>query len=457
MSETPKRPGMLSVVKKAIRSDGWLNILTGLGRADKDKRVAGDIEYHRMSEAEVESLYAADDVAAALVDTLPDDALREGWTYQGFDDGQGKDVETAMDKLGARPAFGLAWKWSRIYGAAMILINVDDSQDLAKPLDMTTVREVKSLTVLSRWELQPKNIDVEINSATYGRPLSYTITPRRGDVKISGQEIHYSRLLRFDGVKLPMRLEIANNYWGDSVLNRTFNAIRNYNTSHDSAATVLQEFNQGVFKIKGLAEMIYSGNDEAVRNRLEMVNLSRSICRSVVIDMDETFENLAASVTGIPDMLSKVGDRLVVASRMPHTKILGQSPSGLGATGDSEEKNWYDHVSSQQELILLPKLKRLTEIVLASRKGPTSGKAPKNWDVEFCPLWQMSDKESADLRKVQADTDAVYISNGVLDPDEVAIARFGHGKYSTETTIDVASREKSPIDPAQKPPAGGAA
>ncbi|MGS0639534.1 anti-CBASS protein Acb1 family protein, partial [Citrobacter sp. VF227] len=36
----------------------------------------------------------------------------------------------------------------------------------------------------------------------------------------------------------------------------------------------------------------------------------------------------------------------------------------------------------------------------------------------FEPLWSMSDKELAEVRKIEADTAAVYIDAGVLDKDE---------------------------------------
>lgn len=55
-------------------------------------------------------------------------------------------------------------------------------------------------------------------------------------------------------------------------------------------------------------------------------------------------------------------------------------------------------------------------------------------------LWQDTEKEKAELRKIQADIDAIYLSNQVLLPEEVALNRFGSGSFSSETTIDIENR-----------------
>ncbi len=442
-----KRPGMLAAIKKVV-ADGWVNVITGLGAA-RDKRSFARVEYLSLREQEAEELYAADDIAATIVDTLPEDALREWLTVTSDVDQLAPKLEAEVERLQVAHRLATAWSWARLYGGAALLINVDDSKDLALPIDLAAVREFQSLTALTRYELQYKDLELDITSPRYGKPTTYTLQPRRAGTTALGQVIHHTRLIVFEGVRLPLRQLILNQYWGDSVLTRAAGAIKNYNISNDAAATILQEFNQGVFKIKNLADMLLAGQDEAVAKRLEMINLARSICRAVVIDQDEDFSNVGAAVTGIPDMLGKVAQRLVVASRMPHTKLLGESPSGLGASGESEQADWYDFVSNQQELVLRPKLQFIFEIVMSARKGPTSGKIPDDWAFEFKPLKQLDEGKQALARKTQAEVDQIYISNNVVDPDEIAVARFGGGKYSFETTLDLTARKASIDNPGQ--------
>ena len=42
------------------------------------------------------------------------------------------------------------------------------------------------------------------------------------------------------------------------------------------------------------------------------------------------------------------------AADIPVTRLLGQSPAGLSATGDSDTRNYYDMIAARQELDLRP-------------------------------------------------------------------------------------------------------
>ena len=64
-------------------------------------------------------------------------------------------------------------------------------------------------------------------------------------------------------------------------------------------------------------------------------------------------------------------------------------------------------------------------IFLSAKEGPTRGKLPKQFKVEFRPLWQMDQKELVETRKLQAETDQIYMETGVLDPEEVTASRCG--------------------------------
>ena len=123
---------------------------------------------------------------------------------------------------------------------------------------------------------------------------------------------------------------------------------------------------------------------------------------------------------------------------MPHTILLGESPSGLGATGDSEKKDWFEYVGRQQEVNFKPQLMKFFRYCFLAKDGPTRGKEPETWDIEFNPLWQMDQKKQAEVNKLNAETDKMYIENGVVDPDEVARSRFGTNEGAIQ--IDMSLR-----------------
>ena len=64
-------------------------------------------------------------------------------------------------------------------------------------------------------------------------------------------------------------------------------------------------------------------------------------------------------------------------------------------------------------------------------------------DYTFNELHEQSDKEKADTRYTQAQTDQIYIQENVLSPEEVTISRFSKSETDLETTVvDFEAREE---------------
>lgn len=147
-------------------------------------------------------------------------------------------------------------------------------------------------------------------------------------------------------------------------------------------------------------------------------------------------------MAGLPETLSALAVRLAAAADIPVTLLLGQSPAGLNATGDSDLRNYYDRRRSDQRSKVLPAVKRIVRLVFLSKLGPTKGREPKKWGIEFRPLWTPSLKEEAEIRKLDADADKARVDSGVLMPEEIAIARYSGSRYGREIRIDVSGRKK---------------
>ncbi len=74
----------------------------------------------------------------------------------------------------------------------------------------------------------------------------------------------------------------------------------------------------------------------------------------------------------------------------------------------------------------------------------------KNWSVKPRPLWQLTEKEKSETRKIQADTDAVYLDRQVLKSTEVRSSRFGGDTYSSETVLSAEDSSVDPVNPADQ-------
>jgi len=451
----------------SARVDGWANVLTGLGSSN-DKRMGGMVTVRKFSYADCEALYRGSDMAARIADSVPDEMTREGWDLQCENDSETSEaVGQQWEDLDVESRYNLALKWARAFGGAGIIVGADDGvSDVSLPLRMDKIRAVEWLSVLDCRELVPWTFYLDPMSPHYGEPSSYKIMPYNVGIGPGGvayeerkqplyaaqwKEIHATRVLRFEGVVVN-RYQMRETWgWGSSIYERVYEVLRDFSSSYDSAASLVQDFSQGVFWIHNLAGLLASANGEDLQKRMALINLQRSVLGAAILDAGEDvtgagkedFERKATPMSGLPEILDRLAHRLAAAVDMPVTRLMGQQPAGLNATGDNDIRRWYDHVANLQRMKLKPQLKRLTQILFAAKQGPTKGKAPKKWSIVFRPLWKLDELQESTRRLNIANADNLYINNGTLLPEEVAETRFGGDTYDgSDMNLDMAVRRK---------------
>lgn len=425
--------------RKQSRTDGWSNLVTLLGTS-ADKRMASEIHWDNRSPEFYEQLYAGGGIPARVVDLVPERALQNGWTWLNADNKRKKMLNDACQSIDLRGNVIKAWKWGRAFGGGLLHI-VTDTRDPASPLQKG--EKVLALRDLSRWDVRIMTTDIEydMGNVNYGHPRIYYLNVQMGS-QYKGYPIHWTRVIRFDGQLVPRRTFIRNNYWHDSVLNRPYNSIRNYEMANDATAACLLDFNVDVFKMKNLANYIGAGKEALVKSRIETMQYAKSVLNSMMIDADEEdYENKGRSMQGVPELLDKQANRVVADTDFPHTVLFGESPEGSNATGNSTNRQFDNYIVSEQENTLRPRLNRLFELIFPD---------DEEVDFKFNPLRVLDDKEEADYRKTVAETDEIYVNLGAVDASEVASSRWGGDEYSSEMEIDWEARESGEIVPGQQ-------
>lgn len=434
------------------RQDGWVNVLTGLGTS-RDKRLGARFEPSaRLTNQKelLEDMYHGDDIVSTFIDLPAQESTREWIDVMVQGESEGYDVEIGslimqeLEGIGARDAITNGLIWSRLYGGSVILLGVDDGGETTDPLDLNTIRSIDWMTVLDRFDVYVDSYYTDPTEPKYGLPKVYRIqsSTYSGDTPF-GTLIHETRTIRFDGTRTSVRRRQENSGWAESVLSRTSDIIRDFQTASESIANLLQDFSQATFKIKGLAKALAADKDGLVIKRLQMLDIARSIVRAVPLDEDEEFERKGAGVQGMADLYDRQMMRVSAATRIPVTLLFGRSPAGMNSTGESDIRLFYDHVASMQEAVLRPRLEYLLTILLNASDGPTRGVEPGSWGFEFNPLFQEDAKEKAEARLSIARSDDIYLGHGVLTSEEVALSRFGGDKYSAETSLDKDERAET--------------
>ena len=463
----------VEIDKKAkAKQDGWENTITGLGRT-RDKRTGTAIisALVQSSREEFDAWYASDHTAKKIAVLPAREMTREWITIQVDDSVEGEKVKTeastsdklitskqvaqALDDLKVQSKMTEALVWARVHGSALIYMAVDDgSVDRLEPLNMDNVKELKFLKVYDRWECEIIKVVMDPDDERDGEPEEYHIRPepQHSTDMVDGFQVHASRIVRLDGVRTSHRRMQNNSGWGDSVYTAMRTTLEDYGISWAAVTHLLQDFSQAVFKMKGLADALMQQEGNLVLDRMTVMDLCRSVARAIPIDAeDEDFFRSPTPMGGLPETIDRIMLRVAEAAEMPATLLFGQSPAGLNATGESDIRFFYDGIRAKQEEGLRPAIDRILDVLFVSKAGPTDGVEPENWSYTFDPLWQETDTQKAATRKTQAEADAIYLADGVLDPDEVAMSRFGGDTYSTDTVLDMEKRAELAAMPEPEP------
>lgn len=431
--------------KKTLKADGWSNVLTRLGTG-YDKRTSHEFAAKTLTYEQSEALWRGSDLGARIVERPVDEMIRQGWDVVIPNDKERQDTLSAqLEDLEVPERLREALYYARAYGGGAVLVGADDgATDLKQPLG--TVRSILYLTALTSRELRAVDYYTDPREERYGQPKTYQLT---GD-GINTMTVHESRVLIFPGNVTSRTMLKQNQGWGDSIFVRVGDVLRDFDIVWDSAAYLMNDFAQAVFKIKGLAEIIASTDPDAanaITKRMQTIEMSRSVIRGVLIDSEEGFERQQTPIAGLPEILEKFMFRLAAASEMPVSMLFGQAPAGLNATGDADIRFYYDHLKNRQDRTLRPPLERLVSMVFQAN----GGEEPEQWSVQFRPLWQLTEPEKANCHIAQANADQVYLNGGVLSAKEIRASRFGE-HYSVETILIPGEEPKDKPEPPAGPP-----
>jgi len=417
------------------REDGWKNILTKMGTS-KDQQTADRFAItHAFGRGHLAELYRGEGFAKRIVNLPAQEMTRAWFDVVGDPDG---DVNSILMDMDAKKKTNKALRWASVYGGAVALMLIDDgAQSLEEPVDEKKIQSVSELRVYDRFQVWWTGSDVEDDpqNPNYGEPKVYTINPITIGITMPTFRVHRSRLLFFDGDDLSEEYRAANNGWGDSIYQSCYKQLSDLSGSYHSARSIVGDFIQAVLSIDNLQDLVVGGKADVIKKRLEILDMSRSVMNMKMIDSKEKYEKVASSITGLSDLLDRFGLALSGVRGIPYTLLMGQSPAGLNSTGKADLTMWYDSISAAQEEKMLRPMETLVRYIYLSKGGPTNGVEPDEWSIEFNSLWQPTEKEAAETRKSQAETDAAYLDRGVVTPGEIAESRFGGVEYSTQTRI----------------------
>lgn len=408
-----------------LHAHAWYNGVTGYGTT-RDKTTYGSpVSSEVLGIEQLEALYNHNDMAARMVDVLPDEVYREGFSILTEDPELDEILQDKCDQLCVAERFADGMRWGRAYGGGAVLIGADDGNDASKPLKIERAKDIGYLYDLDRRQLLPHTYYTDFGNPKLGQVETYLVWNQNGGAQIL---VHESRLFVFGGATTGRQERLLNSGWDLSILQRAHETLRQFDTGWKSVEILLTDAHQTVMKMSGLADIIAAPNGlAAMQRRAMLTDMYRSVLRSIVVDSDsnESVERQAVSFESIPQTLDKLMLRLAATAQVPVTILMGQSPAGMSATGESDFRWFYNRCESDRTRKQAPKIRRLAQLWFQTGAGREAikGKKLDNLTVKWPSLWTEPPSVEATRRKTIAETDAIQIQSQVYTPDEIALVR----------------------------------
>lgn len=324
----------------------------------------------------------------------------------------------AMEEFKVREMFGKVAELDGQFGRGQIYIDIDygsrnqdETDQLPLVVDAATIKKgsLKGFKVIE---------------PIWTTPFTYNATdPRQQDFYkpkawfVLGKRVHASRLLTFIMREVPDILKPAYNFGGLSMTQLMESSVFRWLRTSNSVSDLIHNFS--VMVLKTDMTDILSGKPDKPGGLLDRAALfiqNRDNQGLTILDKDK--EDLGAvnvPLASLDKLQAQSQEHQAAPCHIPLVKLLGVTPTGLNASSEGEIKVFYDFVRACQQKFFNENL----NIVLQILQLHLFGEIDDAISFEWVSLTAPTVKELSEIRKANADTDAVYITNGVISPDEV--------------------------------------
>jgi phage-related protein (TIGR01555 family) len=446
-------------LKQPVTAKNWQNIdsfqnfVSALGMGANNQQSAAYYGFNPVSRNHtlMEWMYRGSWLVKRLIDCIPDDMTRAGVSYTTtMDPKQLAQLGKYQRDLGVWHKINQALKWARLYGGAGCYIMIKGQRpDTPLRLDSIGKGQFAGLIVLDRWMLWPHLENLVTEPGPYfGKPMYYDVVA--DGMAIPRMRFHYSRFIRFEGMELPYWQYMQENFWGCSIIEPIYDRIIAFDSATTGASQLVYKAHLRTYAVEGLRELIAAGG-QMYQAFLQQVNVMRLLQNNeglTVIDAKDKFETHQYAFSGLSDMLIQFSQQLSGGAAIPLTRLFGQSPAGLSATGDADIRNYYDQVNSDQESRLRDPYGQVLECMSYSLFGRP---LPDDFDYYFNPLWQMSATEKAQVASSTIDTIDKAFSGGLINQQtalkELQASSKVTGIFTNITDEDIEAADAEPPSP----------
>ncbi len=168
---------------------------------------------------------------------------------------------------------------------------------------------------------------------------------------VLGRRVHASRLLTLYDNEPPTLLKPAYNFLGIPRAQILWDYVMHWNEARVYTNDLLKKISLLVVKTDTDAIFATPNGVRLFDTKVTALERYRDNNSIYVCDKErEDVTNVQTSMAGATDIVRQSLEMIAAINRTPAVKLLGISPSGFNATGESDITNYYDHIRAQQEL-----------------------------------------------------------------------------------------------------------
>lgn len=303
------------------------------------------------------------------IKTVADDITREWIQITGGDDTPPEKIEKLQDaqetQYRLQSLFNDAICKVGFMGGAFIFIRTEPKDepnvDLTLPLMVNNKSaEVGASSKVSFVVVDPINVSpgpynsYEPLRSDYMKPSSWMVL---------GHQVHASRLITLYANEPPTLLKPAYNFLGIPQAQILWDYVNHWNECRVSAQELIKKLSLLIYYTDMQSRMGSYGGVQELDAIMEVLQHYRNNDSVFVADKEaDQVDNVQTTVSGVQDIVRQAQEMIAAINRTPAVKLFGISPSGFNATGESDIRNYNDHVRSQQELYR-PAIQKCLEVI----------------------------------------------------------------------------------------------
>ena len=242
-------------------------------------------------------------------------------------------------------------KWMLAFGRGVVVLH-RKGDDLSTPLGPITPDQLQ-IEVFSGDMITVGDIERDLDSPRYYKPIRYNVR---------GIAIHWSRVVDFTYVEPPELDAPSYMYGGVSETELIYEQLIADGIVQRASPKIIEKASIIFYKVAGFKDAMREGRESDMKTYFTEMNSIVGLYSAGLVDKDDEIQVIQQTIANLADADQITLRRLAMVSGISLTLLVGESPKGLGATGDNERAMDQDMIEALQSDYLLEPINQIMRL-----------------------------------------------------------------------------------------------